>query len=103
MTFVPRQLQLQYVPRLHVIGNLYVLESHIVASYTSEKFLLVDFCAHALCRFPVFKLPLVTATKHGHDPFPLRVAEALRIIIDIKSYFTLVYDPLDLDWLLSIG
>ena len=82
--------------------NLNILIAHEVASYSCKKLLLINLRSWTSW-LPVFKLPFVATTKNSNYSFPLRVAKTLRVVIDIKSDFTLVYDPLYLDRLCNIS
>ncbi len=84
-------------------GNFHIAKRHVIATHTREKLFFVDFGAWASGGLPIFELPVVSAAKNSNHSTPLSITESGGIVIYIKDDFSLVYQPFDLDWLLSVS
>jgi hypothetical protein len=86
-----------------VRGDLHILKRHVVATHSCKKLLFVDFCAWSFGGLPIFKLPLVATAKYSDYSPPFSVTKSLGAVINIKSDFSLIYHPFDLNGLSSVS
>ena len=83
--------------------DLHISERHVITSHTRKKLFFVNFGALTLGWLPILKLPLVSTAENADHPTPLSVRESLGAVINIEYDLSLIYQPFDLDWRVSVG